>query len=197
MVRGSMAGTRLARAWRRLDGPGVDAVVVEPDGDGHRLHGAASFVGEDGPVALAYDLRLGEDWSFLRGRVSGVVGDDPLRREIVREGAAWTLDGRPQPDVTGLVELDLWFTPATNLPTMRRLSLAVGAPAEAPVAWLRPACDALERLPQTYERLDATRVAYTAPTVGYADVLVLDDACLVRLYPGLWEAVPMSEEERP
>ena len=45
------------------------------------------------------------------------------------------INHRPAPAVSGCIDVALGFTPATNLLSIRRLALAVGARAEVTVAW--------------------------------------------------------------
>lgn len=87
-----------------------------------------------------------------------------------------------------LVDLDLGFTPATNLPQLRRVPLAAGEAAEVPVAWLDMPAGRLGLLPQRYERRSESVYWYEAPTVGYAALLEVDPSGFIRRYPGLWEA---------
>jgi hypothetical protein len=88
------------------------------------------------------------------------------------------------------LDLDLGFTPATNLQQLRRLALAEGQAAEAPVAWLDVLAGSLETVAQRYERRSATTYWYSAPRFDYQALLEVDAAGFIRLYPGLWEAEP-------
>jgi len=108
--------------------------------------------------------------------------------QIGRVDADWLLNGILQADAAGLVDLDLGFTPATNLIAIRRLDLAVGKESPAPAAYLPFPALRLERLEQTYKRLDAGRYRYTAPAYGYDDLLTVAATGLVTAYPGLWRA---------
>jgi len=76
------------------------------------------------------------------------------------------MNGVVQAAAHDLVDVDLGFTPATNL-----------------IAELR-----LDRLDQTYQRLDGHRYRYTAPAYGYDDVLTVSPEGFVTTYPALWEA---------
>ncbi len=85
------------------------------------------------------------------------------------------------------VDLDLGFTPATNLFQLRRLALAEGQIAEVPVAWLDVAAGTLDVLSQRYERRTEATFWYAAPRFAYAALLEVNSVGLVRRYPGLWE----------
>ena len=86
------------------------------------------------------------------------------------------------------VDLDLGFTPATNVLQLRRVALAVGDAADVSVAWLDVPSGTLEELTQRYERRTATTYAYEAPRFGYSAELEIAESGFARSYPGLWIA---------
>jgi hypothetical protein len=100
------------------------------------------------------------------------------------------VNGAAVPGLEAYVDLDLGFTPATNLTQLRRVALAPGESAEVPVAWIDAPDGVLQALPQRYERRSATTYWYESPTAGYAELLELAPGGFVRRYPGLWEALP-------
>ena len=57
---------------------------------------------------------------------------------------------------TKCLDIDLGFTPATNMVAIRRLGLRVGQEAEAPAAWLNYKTMRLATLAQKYLRIDKT-----------------------------------------
>jgi hypothetical protein len=173
--------------WRRLDVPGHDAARLERAPDGWRLIGTAVFRHGGAPACLAYAVSLDAGWVTRRARVRGFLGEKAVDRRIERSAAGvWTVAGQVQPGVAGLADLDLGFTPATNLQQLRRVGLAVGAEAALPVAWLDAGADELVALPQRYRRLDGASYDYAAPSVGYEAVLTLAASGFVADYPGLW-----------
>jgi uncharacterized protein len=106
--------------------------------------------------------------------------------DIVRaEDGGWTLNGAPVPGLEALVDLDLGFTPATNVLPLRRLALPVGGAADAPAAWLDVAAGTLSILQQRYERRSATTYAYATPR--YAELLEIAPTGFIRRYPDGWE----------
>jgi hypothetical protein len=174
--------------WRRLDTPGHDACRLSETDDGWRLEGSAVFVHEGAPARLGYDLACDRSWRTRRGAVEGWVGAEPVDLVITRSAAGvWTLDGAVVRGLEACVDLDLGFTPATNLSQLRRLALAEGQAADAPVAWLDISSGALELLPQRYERRSRLTYWYEAARFNYAALLEVDELGFVRRYPGLWE----------
>lgn len=171
--------------WRRLDVAGHDAARIETVPGGYLLEGTAVFRHEDGPASVSYRLDLAPDWSTRRGLLRGFVGAKTLEHEILRGADGWTLDGVAQPGLGHLLDLDLGFTPATNLQQLRRVPLEIGEEAGIRVAWFDIGAERLVELPQHYRRLDATRYAYRG--FSYQATLELAPSGFVRLYPHLWE----------
>lgn len=176
--------------WRRLDTEGHDACRLVDFDDGWRLEGVAAFEDEGAPCAIAYTVECDRSWRTRGASVSGTRGDDRLDIRIRRtESAHWELNGIEQEDVSGLVDLDLGFTPATNTIAIRRLDLAVGETRPAPAAYLAFPAARLARLDQTYARVDATRYRYTAAAYAYDELLTVAATGMVTSYPRLWRAV--------
>jgi hypothetical protein len=175
--------------WERLDNPGHDACRLVVLDDGWRLAGVAAFEEGGTSSALAYTVECDPSWHTRAARVTGSVGDAPFDLVITHAPAApWYVNGVAQPGLADLVDLDLGFTPATNLVALRRLGLAIGATAEAPAAYLAFPELRLERLEQTYRRIDETRYHYVARRYDYDDVLVVSPDGFVIDYPRLWRA---------
>lgn len=125
--------------------------------------------------------------------MDGFLGLRELHFVIERDAAGqWTLNGEVQRDVAGLVDVDLGFTPASNLLAIRRFDLGVGQATPAPAAYLTFPELKLTRLEQSYQRLDEGRYAYAAPMFGYNDILVVSAAGFVVSYPGLWTSTAAS-----
>ncbi len=186
--------------WRRLDVPGHDAARLLRGTDGWRLEGVAAFASDAGPCALTYEVRLSARWHTRSARVSGWIGDRPVRlRATAGRGGAWSLDGEAQPALEGCEDIDLSFTPATNLIPVRRLALETGGTGTSRAAWLRVPELTLEPIIQAYERLTVGTYRYvTAAGVFDRRLTVRPDGFVVD-YPGLWraEATVVPQELQP
>ncbi len=89
------------------------------------------------------------------------MGDDLIEIEIAVDSAGlWRLNGRDCPEVAGCIDLDLNFSPSTNLLPIRRLDLAIGQGAPVRAAWLRFPSFPLEPLDQLYRRVDDSHYRY-------------------------------------
>jgi uncharacterized protein len=175
--------------WRRIDAPGHDDCRLEETASGWRLYGVAVFQHESGPAELSYNVHCRRDWITESGEVRGVVGDRAIDILIERSDGAWRLNGEGTPGLDHLLDLDLSFTPATNLLQLKRVPLPLGEAVALPAAWFNLETGALTELRQIYERRSAHALRYRAPDVGYEGVLELAPNGFVLRYPGLWEAV--------
>jgi uncharacterized protein len=178
--------------WRRLDLPGHDAASLRPAGGRVELDGMAVFQDENGPTALHYTVRCDAEWRTTEGIVVGWCGARPVELRLVRSyRGAWTLNGVTCPAVAGCADLDLNFSPATNLMPLRRLDLPVGQAAEVRSAWLEWPAGILTPLVQRYTRRSVTEYDYEADLPGapkFVSVLRVDPVGWVLDYAGLWRA---------
>jgi hypothetical protein len=177
--------------WRRLDVPGTDHCHLVRLAPGWRLEGEAVFADLRGDARLAYGVTVDDGWRTTWGTVRGTIGSRPVALEIERrQDDRWWVNGRPAPDLDGLVDLDLGFTPATNLFPLRRLALPIGESADAAAAWLDDERWVLRRLPQRYERRGADAWWYESPEAGYEGLLRVNADGYITDYPGLWHEEP-------
>lgn len=173
--------------WKRLDVEGHDACRLMPGPVGWKLSGRAVFDHQGLPCGLSYDVDCDGNWRTHSASVAGWIGEQDLRFDIRRgESGQWLLNGIEQPHVEYLVDVDLGFTPATNLLALNRYSLAIGEKTEAPAAYLSFPELRMERLEQTYERIGEGRYAYSAPLYRYEEVLEVSETGFVTNYPKLW-----------
>jgi hypothetical protein len=181
--------------WRRFDMEGHDGCRLRAREDGWDLEGQAVFEYGGEPCCLAYRVSCDGGWLTHTASVHGFLGARGIGYDIERlADGTWTLNGVAQPQAEGLIDVDLNFTPATNLVAIRRFELAVGAETQAPAAWLAFPEFKLMRLDQIYRRLDSTHYAYQSPIHGYAATLEVSPAGFVLDYPQLWKAVVLQPD---
>ena len=173
--------------WRRIDQPGHEAARLSRHGAGWRLEGTAVFAASEGPCRFDYSVDCDPDWRTRSARVSGWLGSEALEITVASEAGRWQLDGVECPDVTGCIDLDLNFSPSTNLLPIRRLCLAVGAEARVRAAWLRFPSFTLEPLEQLDRRTADTAYRYESGSGSFARDLRVNAAGFVLDYPGVWQ----------
>ena len=139
---------------------------------------------------LRYEVSADAAFRTQHANVAGWVGSKDVEVHIrAAGGGRWRVDGVPSEDLSGCLDVDLGFTPATNLLAIRRLSLKVGDSADAPAAWLAFPALRVKRLEQHYRRTARNAYAYAAPSVGYAATLQVSRLGAVIDYPQLFEAI--------
>ena len=178
--------------WRRLDVPGREEARIEQTDEGWRLTGELEADEVSVRAQLMYVIECERDWRTRRTVVTGSASGVAMRFEFAADGQGhWTLDGVPLPLVEGALDIDLGFTPATNLLPIRRLDLAVGERADVRTAWLRFPELRVEALEQSYQREAARVFRYEALVDGerFRARLDTDEFGRVQLYEGLWEVV--------
>ena len=175
--------------WRGLDLRGHEACRLCGLDNEWRLAGTAVFTHEGYPCLLSYLIVCESSWSTLKGTVSGWVGNKLVSIELsVDEDLRWKMNGVSQAQVDGCVDLDLNFSPSTNLLPIRRLGLEVGQSAEVKAAWLRFPGFELEPFAQVYTRVDESTYHYSSRDGEFVADLTVDDVGFPTVYPGLWEA---------
>jgi uncharacterized protein len=173
--------------WRRLDMPGHEWAQGTADSEGSRLYGTAIFVHKAMPCCLEYLIECDATGGTVSAEVVGEAGDDIIELEISVDGDGnWSMNERSVPDVKGCIDIDLNFSPVTNTLPIRRLNLAVGESAEVSAAWLRFPSFELERLVQTYTRLDENTYRYSSAGGAFTRDIPVNNFGLVTEYPDYW-----------
>ena len=143
--------------WRRLDVPGHESARVFFQNSCWHLAGTSVIAHDHQPCRLDYSITCDSTLHTLSAKVAGWVGDQVIEIEISVDAArSWQLNGNVCPKVAGCTDLDLNFSPSTNLLPIRRLELDITQEAEVRAAWLRFPSFKLEPLEQTYGRIDET-----------------------------------------
>jgi hypothetical protein len=173
--------------WRRLDKPGHESARLFLLASRWHLAGTAVFVHERQACRLDYLLECDSQWQTLSGRIVGWVGDEMIGVNISVDSAQrWWLNGEQCTEVTDCIDLDLNFSPLTNLLPIRRLNLAVGQEASVRAAWLRFPSFKLEPLDQIYRRIEISKYRYESAGGRFVAELEVDDVGLVTHYPNFW-----------
>jgi uncharacterized protein len=175
--------------WRRLDLPGHEIGRLKVRHDRWELSGTALFAHEHRPCKLDYFVVCDPAWRTISAQLSGWIGDRDVDLSVsVDPEQRWRVNGTDCPAVAGCTDLDLGFSPSTNLLPIRRLSLAVGEQTEVRAAWLPFPSLVFEPLPQVYRREAERTYRYESGGGRFVRTLELNTAGFVTSYPGLWQA---------
>jgi uncharacterized protein len=187
MSRGSVAEPSIL--WRRLDQPGHESARLLSRQSEWHLAGTAVFAHDGQPCRLDYLVVCDSRWQTRSARITGWVGAETIELELSVDSARrWQLNGKERPEVMGCIDLDLNFSPSTNLLPIRRLDLPIGQEAAVRAAWLRFPGFLLEPLEQRYRRADAATYRYESAGGRFVTQLHVSASGFVTRYPGFWEA---------
>ena len=185
-----MSGRGRTLLWRRLDQPGHDAARLVFHEPFWQLGGMAVFLHDREACRMEYAVVCDAAWQTRHAWVAGWLGARRIRLDVlVTADRRWHIDGRPCADLDGCMDVDLAFTPSTNLLPIRRLGLAPGEQAAVRAAWLSFPGFALEPLDQVYRRTGSAAYRYETEGGAFATDLEVDADGFVRRYPGRWELV--------
>jgi uncharacterized protein len=175
--------------WRRLDIPGHEIAEVTPVENGWRLTGTSVFAHDERPCRLDYIVTCNDAWWTTAASVTGVVGDLQIDlRVAVDAKRRWRVNEAECRAVEGCIDIDLEFTPSTNLLPIRRLGLAVGEDATVRSAWLSFPSLTFELVPQVYRRERERTYRFESSGGAFVRLLEVNAAGFVTSYPGLWQA---------
>lgn len=121
--------------------------------------------------------------------VTGWVGGETIDIMVMRDaGGQWQLNGRCIENVAGCSDIDLNFSPSTNLLPIRRLNQAVGATALVRAAGLRFPSFSISLTPGWLRDTIATK----ALGGKFVAELTVDEAGLVIDYGSIWNRETVS-----
>ncbi len=176
--------------WRRLDRHGHESSRHYFRHSGWHLTGTAVFAHGQQPCRLDYLVVCNPKWQTVSGTVTGWVGNEMVEIELTVDSARrWRLNGIECTEVAGCEDLDLSFSPSTNLLPIRRLGLAVGQEAEVKAAWLSFPGLSLEPLEQFYRRINASTYRYESAGGSFVTELRVNASGFVTHYPSFWQEV--------
>jgi hypothetical protein len=173
--------------WRRLDKPGHESAQLRLQDSQWHVAGTAVFTHDGQPCRLDYLLKCDSQWQTVSGNISGWVGNEVIAVDTSVDSARrWYLNGEKCAEVTDCIDLDLNFSPLTNLLPIRRLNLAIGQEARVRAAWLRFPSFKFEPLDQIYRRIETSTYQYESAGGSFVATLEVNDVGLVTHYPNFW-----------
>lgn len=175
--------------WTRNDRPGHEYARLSADEAGWRLSGVALFEHDGLPCNLSYAVRCDRSWVTTEAEVTGRVGPREVDVSLIADAArVWRLNGEICAAVTGAIDVDLNFSPSTNLLPIRRLNLAVRERSEICAAWLRFPGFTLEPLVQSYTRTSEQTYVYESGGGTFVAELQIGKAGWPLSYGNIWSA---------
>jgi hypothetical protein len=172
--------------WRRLDNPGHEWARLYSLGSTSILRGTAVFQEDRIPGRLDYKILCSPQWETQSAVVLGWVGDEKVDLRITKApDHGWLLNGESVPGLGSCLDIDLSFSPSTNLLPIRRLNLQVGQEAEVRAAWMVFPELGLRPMVHWFRRKSRNLYSYRSDT-GFSVELKVNEAGFVVDYPPLW-----------
>ncbi len=184
--------------WQRVDGSGHEISSLEPHAGGWQLRGTALFAQGSLPCELNYRIDCDDLWQTRSASIRGYVGASVVSLDCAREPESiWRSNGIRVLEVEGCVDIDLGFSPSTNLLPIRRLGLSPGSSAKVRAAWVRFPELTIELLDQVYTRLDENLYLYESADGSFRRELTTGSDGFVVDYPGYWHAEAIANIDAP
>ncbi len=175
--------------WRRVESPGLEACELRESARGHSLRGVVVLLHARDICRLEYEIACSPTWDTKTASITGYMGDRRVSMRLkVDSKKHWYVNGKRASQVDGCIDIDLGFSPSTNLLPIRRLRLRRGVPVAITACWVAFPSLEVKPLPQTYERRGPTLVHYESAGGRFQRDLETRANGMVVSYPGLWEA---------
>jgi uncharacterized protein len=169
---------------------GFEVVYFEAQRSGWRIEGTTVGFQDGEAWVVSCDLETDEQWRTRSAHVTAKTVSGVRERLVEADGEGhWWIDGVEATHLDGCVDIDLESSAMTNTLPVRRLGLSVGERADVPASYLRVAPSTLDRLEQSYLRIEDVegrqQYVYAAPAFEFECHLVYEDSGLVLEYPGI------------
>lgn len=174
--------------WNRTDYPGKEWCQLRKANGNQILEGIVVLTYGHKPCRLEYYIQSDRTWQTQRALIKGQIGKKKVSLELkVNAKKQWLKDGAPISSVEGCIDIDLGFSPSTNLLPIRRLKLGVGEKAEVTAAWVEFPTLKVKPLVQSYLRSKKGIYHYESAGGKFKRDLIVNEEGLVTRYPGLWQ----------
>ncbi len=160
------------------------------------LGGTVILLLEQVPTLIRYEIICDRNWKTRSVRLSQQTSKQNRYLDIrVDEDQIWTKqsDGGPSSNhsavigfASGLYDIDLQITPATNSLPINRCGLKEGDSQQIQVLWIGFPGLTLEQQEQRYSKINDRLYRFEIPSTGFAKRLLVDELGLVIDYDSLW-----------
>jgi hypothetical protein len=173
--------------WKRLDQPGTEWCQLQAGGE-KAIRGVVVFSYEMMPCRMEYIIKCDSSWETRSASITGQIGNKSVSRQIKVDAIRhWFVDGKRVGAVDGCIDIDLGFSPSTNLLPIRRLRMRLGERREVRAAWVEFPSLKVKLLNQIYLRSGRGTFSYKSEEGSFKRELLVNKTGLVLRYPGYWE----------
>jgi hypothetical protein len=160
------------------------------------LKGTVILLVEKNPTLVTYEIICDKYWKTRSVKINQQTSDnknkyidliidrDQIWRKNIRELSSDSSTVLDFP--SGIYDVDLQVTPATNTLPINRLGLKMGESREIDVVWIGFPALTLDRQGQKYSRIGERNYKFEIPSTGFKAQLAVDKSGLVINYDKLW-----------
>jgi len=160
--------------------------VLSETETGWQIRGLTVTPMDGAPAHIEFDIDADRDWLTRTARVQ-FHGPRAFAFDIRSDDGAWTVNGDERKDLAGCTDIDLGWTPATNILPIRRLQLNVGATGTTTAAWFRFPDLVIEANQQRYTRTGDHLWRYQSGPYDF-DITVDEHGLVTQYGEDLWRA---------
>jgi hypothetical protein len=139
------------------------------------------------PILIEYTVKCDKLW---KTQLADVRQESAARTNwltlTVDKNQKWLANQSELLFAAGLLDVDFAFSPATNTLHIQRLNLKVGETKAVEAVWVLSEQLKLEKIGQTYSRIDEWHYDYVHPASNFRAFLEVDELGLIVQYGDLW-----------
>ena len=180
--------------WTGREYYSLENCVVNVDHRGATVDSEIVGMYENSLYRVGYRIITSPSWEVTSFELTTQVFDKRKSYGYQSDGkGAWTCDGKPCPEFSGCIDVDIPLTPFTNTLPIRRLQLEVGQTQEIRVLYLDVLAREFKPVRQKYHRLSGSQYQYENVPNDFEAVITVDGDGLVVDYPELFTRTSRSE----
>jgi hypothetical protein len=143
---------------------------------------------------IAYRIRTNQYWETIFCEITSQIYSTVEMIEFRREGKeSWYVNGRPDENFNGCIDIDISLTPFTNTLPINRLHLSEKEGKQIKVLYVDVLGRKMIPVQQKYTRLSQTDYKYENVPNDFEAVIAVDHLGLVVNYPGLFKRTYITE----
>lgn len=173
--------------WKRIDFPGHEICQLSKHDNGWELDGTAVFSYKNEPCKLNYLVITKQNWETESVKLNGKIGIQEVSLQVKNINNIWYINNKKFPEVEGCIDIDLGFSPSTNILPIKRLSIPIGGQKKLTAAWLHFPTLEFKPLTQIYKRESKQNYIYESRGGDFVRELSIRSSGFVQNYPGLWK----------
>lgn len=177
--------------WKNTENTSLEYFALQLLETGFTFSGTVIMLLEDSPTKVTYRISGDNSWRAKSVDISQEHdGKNSQLSLTIDDNQYWSANKKPVPFTTGLVDVDLEISPATNTLPIHRLNIPIGQSQTTDAVWVRFPSLTLERLKQRYTRIGERTYLYKAADLGFEAKLEIDQCKLITKYGELWKRIP-------